>query len=263
MLDHAIEAAVRRDRGVVFASLLSVVALAWVYLFWGASRMGGMDMSVAQTGAVSGPFVATFLMWAVMMVGMMLPSAAPAILLYGGIARMSRERGRTVPAIYIFVAGYLIAWTLFSVAAAGLQVLLGRLALMSPTMVSASATLSGAFLVAAGLYQWLPVKDACLRTCRAPLQFFSTNWRKGRAGALRMGLDHGVICVGCCWALMLLLFVGGVMNLLWVAVVAGFILVEKLLPGGRLTGRFAGGGLIVVGLVTLAGGFDGVRALLP
>ena len=176
---------------------------------------------------------------------------------------MSRERGRTVPAIYIFVAGYLIAWTLFSVAAAGLQVLLGRLALMSPTMVSASATLSGAFLVAAGLYQWLPVKDACLRTCRAPLQFFSTNWRKGRAGALRMGLEHGVICVGCCWALMLLLFVGGVMNLLWVAVVAGFILVEKLLPGGRLTGRFAGGGLIVVGLVTLAGGFDGVRALLP
>lgn len=263
VLDHAIEAAARRGRGVVLASLLGIAALAWVYLFWGASRMGGIDMSMARAGPGSAPFAATFLMWAVMMVGMMLPSAAPAILLYGGLARKSRERGRTVPSIYVFATGYLIVWTLFSAFAAGLQVLLGRLVLLSPTMVSVSYTLSGAFLVAAGLYQWLPVKDACLRTCRAPLQFFSTHWREGRAGALRMGLDHGVICVGCCWALMLLLFVGGVMNLLWVAVVAGFILVEKLLPGGRLTGRFAGGGLIVVGLVTLAGGFDGVRALLP
>jgi len=260
-LDHAIETVVRRDRGVIVASLVGVVALAWAYLFWEASRMGGMDVGVTRAGATSERFAATFLMWAVMMVGMMLPSAAPAILLYGGIARRSREQGRTVPAIYTFVAGYLIAWTVFSVLAAALQVLLGHLVLMSPMMVSTSTVLSGVFLLAAGVYQLLPVKDACLGTCRAPLQFFSKRWRSGRIGALRMGLEHGFICVGCCWALMLLLFAGGVMNLLWVAVIAGFILVEKLMPGGRLAGRFAGIGLVAMGLLARLGVFERVPTL--
>ena len=251
MLDHAIERASRGDRGVVLASLLGVITVAWVYLFWEAARMDGMT---ARTTADAGAFLGTFLMWAVMMVGMMLPSAAPAILLYGGIVRKSRERGRAMPAVYVFVAGYLMAWTAFSVLAAALQVLLGHLALMSPMMVSTNAALSGVFLVAAGLFQWLPLKQACLRTCRSPLQFFMMHWREGRAGALHMGLVHGAICVGCCWSLMLLLFVGGVMNLLWVAVVAGFILIEKLLPAGPLTGRFAGVGLTAVGLTTLLRG---------
>ncbi len=214
-----------------------------------------MDGMASRTGADVGEFFTTFLMWAVMMVGMMLPSAAPATLLYGGIVRKSRERGRAVPAVYVFSAGYLIAWTAFSVLAAAFQVLLGHLALMSPMMDSTSTVLSGAFLLAAGLYQWLPVKQACLRTCRSPLHFFTMHWSEGPIGALQMGLEHGAICVGCCWSLMLLLFVGGVMNLLWVAVVAGFILIEKLLPAGRLTGRFAGVGLTAAGLAALLGGF--------
>lgn len=252
MLEHAIEGAFRRDRAAVLAGLLGVIAVAWLYLFWEASRMGGMAVA---TAADAGLFFSTLLMWAAMMVGMMLPSAAPAILLYGGMVRKSRERGRGMPAVYVFVAGYLMAWTAFSVLAAALQVFLGHLALMSPMMVSTNGALSGVFLVTAGLYQWLPVKQACLRTCRSPLQFFMMHWRGGRTGALHMGLEHGVICVGCCWSLMLLLFVGGVMNLLWVAVVAGFILVEKLLPAGRLTGRFAGVGLTVVGLAALLRAF--------
>lgn len=259
MLDHAIEGASRRDRGVVLSSLLGVVAVAWFYLFWEAARMDGMaspmDGMPAPTAVDAGMILSTVLMWGVMMVGMMLPSAAPAILLYGGMVRKSRERGRSMPAVYVFVAGYLMAWTAFSVLAAALQVFLGHLALMSPMMVSTNAALSGVFLMAAGLYQWLPVKQACLRTCRSPLQFFMMHWREGRAGALHMGLEHGAICVGCCWSLMLLLFVGGVMNLLWVAVVAGFILIEKLLPAGRFTGRFAGVGLTVVGVAALLGAF--------
>ena len=252
MLDHAIERASRHDRGVILASRLGVIAIAWGYLFWGAARMDGMT---ARTAADAGEFFTTFLMWAVMMAGMMLPSAAPAILLYGGMVRKSRERGRAMPAVHVFVAGYLLAWTAFSALAAAFQVILGHLALMSPMMVSTSTALSGAFILAAGLYQWLPVKQACLRTCRSPLQFFMMHWRKGHVGALHMGLEHGALCVGCCWSLMLLLFVGGVMNLLWVAVVAGFILVEKLLPAGRLTGRFAGIGLTLVGLAVLLKGF--------
>ena len=252
MLDYAIEGASRRNRGVVLASLLGVIAVAWLYLFLEAARMDGM---AARTAADAGAFFSIFLMWAVMMVGMMLPSAAPTILLYGGMVRKSRERGRAMPAVYVFVAGYVVAWTAFSVLAAALQVLLGHYALMSPMMVSTSAVLSGAFLVAAGLYQWLPLKQAYLKTCRSPLQFFMMHWREGRTGALRMGLEHGVICVGCCWSLMLLLFVGGVMNLLWVAIVAGFILIEKLLPAGRLSGRFAGVGLTAVGLAALLRAF--------
>ncbi len=255
MLDSAIERVSRHDRGVVLAGLVGVIAVAWAYLFWEAARMAApMDgMASPMASDLAGAFFTTFLMWAVMMVGMMLPSAGPAILLYGGIVRKNRERGQAVAAVYVFAAGYLIVWTAFSVIVAAFQVLLGQLELLSPMMVSTSTVLSGIFLLAAGLYQWFPVKQACLRICRSPLSFFTMHWRQGPAGALRMGLEHGVICVGCCWSLMLLLFIGGVMNLVWVAVVAGFILVEKLLPKGRLTAQFAGVGLIAAGLAVLLG----------
>jgi predicted metal-binding membrane protein len=191
-------------------------------------------------------------MWAVMMVGMMLPSAAPAILFYGALVRKNRSRGSVLPATWIFVAGYLCVWTGFSLAAALLQVLLLEAALVTPMVVSTSTLLSAGILVAAGVYQWLPLKEVCLRSCRHPLELFTMRWRAGALGAWRMGLEHGLYCLGCCWMLMLLLFVAGAMDLLWVALIAAFVLAEKLLPGARYVSRLAGAGLIVWGLVLLA-----------
>jgi predicted metal-binding membrane protein len=237
----------RRERIVALASLLAVTALAWLYLWIDAGRMDAMPGMGAAHAWSAGEFLLNFFMWSVMMVGMMLPSAAPAILLYGSLVRKNRARGSALPSAWVFTAGYLAAWTAFSLAATGLQAALEAGRLMTPMMVSASAWLTGGLMVAAGVYQWLPVKDACLEKCRAPLQFFMFRWRPGAAGAFRMGAEHGLFCVGCCWALMLLLFAAGVMNLLWVAAIAAFVLVEKLVPAGRLIGRVAGVALAAAG----------------
>lgn len=247
----------RRERVLALAGLLAVTALAWLYLWLEAGRMGAMPAGMAEMRAPPwdiGTLALTFVMWSVMMVGMMLPSAAPAILLYGAMVRKNREAGTALPALWIFVAGYLTVWTGFSLAATLLQAGLAAGGLLTPAMSAASAWLSGGLLIVAGLYQWSPAKAACLRKCRAPLQFFLVRWRSGAAGAVRMGAEHGLYCVGCCWALMLLLFAAGVMNLLWVALIAGFVFVEKLLPLARSVGRWTGTALIAAGgIVILAG----------
>ncbi|MDA0704502.1 MAG: DUF2182 domain-containing protein [Proteobacteria bacterium] len=241
-------------------SLLAVAALAWAYLWFDAARMSSMPMgaSVAAGGGMAmapavqvwtiGWLLLTFLMWSIMMVAMMLPSAASAVLLYGSMVSKNRERGVVLPSVWLFVAGYLAVWNGFSLAATLLQAGLHDAALLTPMMASKSASLTGGLLIVAGVYQWLPVKEACLEKCRAPLQFFLFRWRPGMSGAFRMGVEHGAFCVGCCWALMLLLFAAGVMNLLWVAVIAGFVLLEKLLPGGRFFGRLAGVLMTVYGV---------------
>ncbi len=244
---------IRGERLTTLASLLAVTALAWLYLWIDAARMGAMagGMEAAAMGGGpwdAGPLLLTFVMWSVMMVGMMLPSAAPAILLYGSVARKNASSGSALPSIWLFAAGYLAVWTVFSLAVTLLQAGLETVRLLTPMMVSASPWLSGGLLVAAGVYQWLPVKAACLEKCRSPLQLLLFGWRPGAAGAFRMGATHGLFCVGCCWALMLLLFAAGVMNLLWVAAIAAFVFVEKLLPASRLVGRVAGVGLIGAGL---------------
>ncbi len=194
---------------------------------------------------------ALFAMWTVMMAAMMLPSAAPAIALYGGLVRKHAERGRTLPAVAVFVAGYLLAWTAFSAAATLVQAALQHFMLLDAMMASSSNALSASLLAAAGLYQLTPLKDRCLANCREPVAFFIAHWRSGAAGALRMGIRHGAYCVGCCAVLMLLLFAVGVMNLAWIAAFAAFVLVEKLLPGGRLVGRFAGVVLLLLAFVLL------------
>ncbi len=250
-VDRGIEAILRRDRKVVTVSLVLVVALAWLYLWHDARAMSNMDMADMQHAVGAGTVALTFGMWTVMMVGMMLPSAAPTILLYGALVRKNGERGTVLPAVWIFTSGYLVAWTSFSLAAALLQLALEQTALMTPMMVSASRGLSAAILIAAGIYQWLPVKEICLRKCRNPIEFFATRWRAGADGAFRMGVEHGMYCVGCCWMLMLLLFIAGVMNLVWVALIAGFVFVEKLLPAEKFTSRFASAALILSGLVLL------------
>ncbi|HTT36941.1 MAG TPA: DUF2182 domain-containing protein [Burkholderiales bacterium] len=259
MLDRSLEATLRRDRWLVAASLVVVVALAWLYLWRDAESMRQMympdmpDMLMPGMARATGPaaFALTFAMWTVMMVGMMLPSAAATILLYGTLVRKNGERGTVLPGVWVFTSGYLAVWTGFSLLATLLQMALEQASLVTPMMVSASRSLSAAILIAAGIYQWLPFKEACLRRCRSPLQFFVTRWRPGTSGALRMGAESGAYCVGCCWVLMLLLFVAGVMNLLWVALIAGFVFVEKLLPGRRLASSFAGLALVLSGVALL------------
>jgi predicted metal-binding membrane protein len=251
-----LEAALRRDRLIVTAGLLALTALAWVYVARMADMMPahhGMAMPEARPWSVTDT-AGLVVMWIVMMIAMMIPSVAPVILLFAGVSRRRRTAGTVAVPVSVFILGYLLAWTGYAVLAALTQSLLHSAALLSPAMASASPLLGGGILMLAGVYQWLPVKGACLSHCRSPLGFFSTEWREGWSGALLMGLRHGTYCVGCCWALMALLFVAGVMNLLWVVVIAGFVLAEKVMPNGRMLGRITGVLLVGWGLWVAASG---------
>jgi predicted metal-binding membrane protein len=247
------ERALRHDRLLVAGGLLAAVIAAWAYLISGAGMLQDMDGMLMPMAAGPWTFSAIMLMlfmWAVMMAAMMLPSAAPMILLYTKIAR-GRAQGAQVPLSSMFASGYIAIWIGFSVGAVALQLALQQLALLSPMMAATNAVFAGLVLVAAGLYQWLPLKRACLQHCRSPLEFVLAHWRRGARGAFAMGARHGLYCLGCCWMLMLLLFVGGVMNMAWIAGLALFVLIEKLAPAGYWIGRGAGLILIAWGLATL------------
>ena len=232
----------RRERAVIVAALAGVTALSWLYLVQHARGMGGMqDMAGMSMSAGL-----MFLMWWVMMVGMMLPSALPMTLTFATVNRRRRERGSAYVPTAVFVCGYLAAWGAFSLAATGAQWALERAALMMPMKHLTSPLLGGLLFVAVGVYQLTPLKHACLHRCRSPLAFVLERWRDGTGGALRMGAEHGAYCIGCCAFLMALLFVGGVMNLLWVAAIAAFVLLEKLLPAGEAVARAAG--VLAIGL---------------
>lgn len=244
----------RRDRLVVAVGLATLTVLAWFYVLE-MSRMMSPHIRMTMPMAGGAPKLSWLVpMWIVMMVAMMVPSAAPTILLFANVARRRREQGVPTASAGIFTLGYLLVWAFYATTAAALQAVLHRAALVSPAMVSASPWLGGALLIGAGLYQGLPIKEACLSQCRSPLGFLSSEWREGRLGALTMGARHGTFCVGCCGLLMALLFVAGVMNLLWVAAIAIFVLVEKLAPGGPRLGRYTGLLLIAWGLGVFASG---------
>ena len=264
MSDTALEAVLRRDRAVVIVALAVITALAWADLIWLADdmAMGGMDMTgyrmipagrglMMPADAPWQPieFGYVFVMWAAMMIGMMMPSAAPMILIYARVGRQAAVQGKPFASSSWFAGGYLLAWTAFSLVATSAQWALERAALLTPTMESASNRLGAAVLILAGIYQWAPLKDACLSHCRAPLLFIQQHggFRREPLGALALGFRHGIYCIGCCWALMALLFVGGVMNLFWIATLAILVLFEKVVPFGRIVARAAG-------LVFLAGG---------
>jgi predicted metal-binding membrane protein len=185
-------------------------------------------------------FLFRFGMWAVMMVAMMVPTAAPMILLFATVNRRRREQQGPFVPTGVFLAGYVVVWSGFAALATLAMWGLHSAALLSSMMVSTSPLLGGALLVVAGIYQWSPLKRICLTHCRTPLGFLMGEWREGTWGALRMGLRHGSYCVGCCWVLMALLFVTGVMNLLWVAAIAAFVLVEKVAPAGPWLSRVTG-----------------------
>jgi len=252
----------RRDRAPVLLALLGAAAIAWLYLLVAARRMAAMDMGdMAAMGMAPAPpawdvadFALTFAMWWVMMLGMMLPGAAPMILTFATIARRQRERGQGFVPTFVFAGGYLLVWGTFSIAATLLQWALGRAALLSPMLQTTGAVIGGLLFLLAGLYQFSPVKYACLRHCRSPFAFLLTQWRDGWDGALRMGWRHGLYCLGCCWVLMLLLFAVGAMNLVWVAAIAALVFAEKLLPGGVWIGRTAGLALAGFGAYLLARG---------
>ena len=256
------EAILRRERLIVGGCLAVMVLVAWWYLFHtrgSMSNMPGMDMSgmgmdmsgmimpdSQQWGAQA--VLLLFVMWTVMMVAMMVPSAAPMVIAFLGVNHRRETAGRPLVPVGIFLAGYLAVWTAYSAAATLAQWGLHRAALLSPAMAATSPFLSGGLLVVAGIFQWTPLKHLCLNGCRSPLSFLMSEWRDGRSGAFIMGLRHGSYCVGCCWVLMALLFVAGVMNLLWVAVIALFVMAEKMLPRGELLGHVTGVALVAAGV---------------
>jgi len=271
MSDGTREAVLRRDRLIVGSALGVLAALAWGYVLWLAAdmKMDGMGMSpedprgsafrmvptgmgmmapaTAPWSAVEFTFV--FAMWAVMMIGMMAPSAAPMILMYARVARQGRSAGKPLAATGWFAAGYFLAWSGFSLAATLLQWLLEREALLDAHMASASVLLGAIVLIAAGIYQWTPLKNACLSQCQSPFRFLMSHggFRSNVLGCLHLGLLHGAYCVGCCWVLMALLFVVGVMNVLWIALLALLVLLEKLTPWGQPIARAAGAVCVAAG----------------
>jgi predicted metal-binding membrane protein len=251
-MSAGLSVALKRDRLLTILALLAVIGLAWAYMLAGAGmsmhEMDGMLMPMRTQPVTAGYAVLVFAMWVAMMAAMMLPSAAPMILIYETISRRRSERGEGVANPGAFTAGYLLVWIGFSLVAAAVQIALEMSSLLDSMMQTTSSRLAGGLLIAAGLYQWTPLKRACLRSCQSPLDFILSNWREGPGGAFAMGLRHGAICVGCCWALMLLLLVGGVMSLLLIAGIAAFVLVEKLLPSGVLFSRVAGAILVIWGL---------------
>ncbi len=246
----------RRDFIVIIISLGGITLLSWLYLVKMAADMSMPEgMSAMQISVWdAGYFWMMFLMWAVMMVGMMLPSVTPMVLIYAGVVRKSAAQSMPVAPTGAFVSGYIAIWIIFSLFATIAQWGLDQAALLSPMMVSNSVGLGAALLIAAGIYQWLPIKDKCLQHCRSPVHFITTHWRPGSTGAFKMGLSHGTFCLGCCWVLMILLFVGGVMNLLWIAAITLFVLLEKVLPLGDVSGRVMGLVMIIAGgIITFIG----------
>ena len=243
----SVESLLRRDRIIEGLALGAVSVFAWLYLFAEA----GMDMGDPGMGMMTGRMTWTpayglvvFFMWWVMMVAMMLPSASPTVLIFSKISARHAEGGKPFASTGVFAAGYLLIWGIFSFLATVAQWGLETTGLLSMMMESVSVWLSAIILIAAGLWQLTPLKHACLKHCRSPLHFVIHGFRQGNLGALRMGMEHGQYCLGCCWFLMALLFYGGVMNLYWIVGLAVYVLIEKLAPGGEWIAQAAGVALI-------------------
>lgn len=241
-----------RDQYLIVSSLAVLVMLAWIYLLkldMNMPDMSGMAMGMRDWSSTD--FIMMLLMWVIMMIAMMVPSAMRTVMIYSRIVSKAQTSGRSIAPTYLFVSGYVCIWSFFSLIATILQWLLERLALVSPMMVSSSAYLGAILLICAGVYQLTPLKDVCLKHCQSPTQFITNNFKKGGIGAFQLGLKHGAYCLGCCWALMGLLFIGGVMNLFWILAISLFVLAEKLLPAQIRTARITGILMVLSGGVFL------------
>ena len=258
LVDAAFDKTLRRDRLIVVIALTTVIIVSWVYILSGAGMgisaidmtrenlsqdgIAGMAMMTPAVWAVD-YIVLMIFMWWIMMIAMMLPSTSPMILLFVMLNRKQREKANPYVSTGIFALAYLVTWLAFSLVAVVLQASFQHLTWLSPMLMNNSVILGGLILLAAGIYQLTPIKQACLRHCRSPIQFISTRWRAGKMGSFQMSLEHGAYCVGCCWFLMGLLFFGGVMNLYWILGLAIFVLLEKMVPMGHWISYATGFGL--------------------
>jgi predicted metal-binding membrane protein len=249
----------RRDQILIATCILLICAVAWAYLVHlngqassghtSPTAMAGMAMSTDTAGGVAGVLL-TFIMWSVMMVGMMAPSATPMLLLFA--TSQARRGARSAPTLtLLFAVGYLTIWLGFSAGATLVHWGLDQSMLLSSTMAIASRRVAGALCIGAGVYQLTPLKLGCLQHCQSPVSFLMSHWREGPRGAFQMGIRHGLYCLGCCWALMALLFVVGVMNLMAVALLTVFILAERVGRGGAIISRVGGATMIGAGLFML------------
>jgi predicted metal-binding membrane protein len=244
-----------RDRAVIVAALGGLTVIAWSYTWLQVRAMTGIEEMA--TPAEFGPWtmsdvVLNVAIWWVIMIGMMVPSAMPMILIFAAVNRSKRTRGKPFTSTAVFAAGYLIAWGAFGLGATFAEWALERAALISPETQRVGPGLGAGMIIAAGIYQLTPLKNACLAHCRTPLDFVLNHWREGAPGAIQMDLEHGFYCLGCCWILMALLFAVGVKNLLWMAVLTASVLVEKLFPAGQWIARASGVLMIGFGAVLLA-----------
>lgn len=248
MTTQTIAEVMRRDRIIIVLAIAIISLLAWIYLVQMA--VGSADMMSMASGMRSIPDMLwlNIIMWNVMMVAMMLPSASPMILCFSRVAERQKNSAGIISASLIFIAGYLAIWCLFSVLAALGQVALSGSGILTLPMAKTGPLVGAGLLISVGLFQWSPLKQACLTTCRSPLSFLLLEWRPGYRGAFIMGMRHGVFCTGCCWALMLLMFVGGVMNLAWMAALTIYVLVEKIIPDGQFFSRVSGSLLMIAGV---------------
>jgi predicted metal-binding membrane protein len=264
MSSISLEILLKRDRRIVVCAIVVLTALAWGYLIWAAQTMPSTGMSMLDIPAIKMSAVMTpmlhawtardfafiFLTWAIMMVGMMTQSATPMILIYARVAHQAEKDGKSLASTGWFAFGYFLSWTVFSLFAAVLQGALEHASLLNPMIVAATPRIGGMILIAAGLYQGTPMKQACLRHCRSPFAFLQTHggFRKGIANSVRLGVRHGFYCIGCCWMLMVLLFAVGVMNVAWIAVISIYVLIEKVVSAGRAVSWLSGAALIVAGV---------------
>ena len=252
-----IEYILKKDRIILVTGLLLVCLLSWWYIIYLYRQMYPMNMNALFFAMPMTPdwtttdFLLLFLMWLVMMIAMMTPSVAPLIFLFAMVNRKKKEQQNPfIPTVYLF-AGYFLVWTLFSLLATILQWLLQQVAWLNPEMIITNKILGSLILLAAGLFQFSVLKQRCLQYCQTPIDFIHRKWKEGKKGAFRMGIENGMYCLGCCWVLMVLLFVSGIMNLLWIALISIFVLMEKLVPNTRWISYTAGTVLIVYGVLML------------
>jgi predicted metal-binding membrane protein len=257
MFNSRLENLLKIDRLVVMGGLFCITLLSWLYIIYLYNQMVYMDMSALFFAMPMSPvwtlndFILLFLMWIVMMIAMMTPSVSPLILIFAKVNRERRQQERPYVNTAYLLAGYFLIWTAFSLVATALQWLLQQVSMLNPEMKTTNKILGSVILIVTGIFQFTPLKQTCLTYCRTPLNFILNHWKDGKQGALKMGIANGIYCVGCCWMLMALLFVAGIMNLLWIAIIAVFVMVEKLYAHVKWLPYAAGAVLIVYGIFLL------------
>jgi predicted metal-binding membrane protein len=257
IIDNSLAFQLKRDRSIIISGLFFIALLSWLYIIYLHKQMVYMDMDAIFFAMPMTPvwtsvdFILLFLMWLVMMIAMMTPSVSPLVLIFARINRQRKQQAHPFVNAAFLMGGYFSAWAIFSLVATGLQWLLQQASLLSPDMITTSKIFGGIVLIASGIFQFTPLKQACLGHCRSPLDFVLQHWKEGKRGALKMGIENGFYCLGCCWMLMVLLFVTGIMNLLWVSIIALFVLVEKIFSQIKWVPYVAGAFLILYGILIL------------